>query len=54
MIDGIYLGGYRFTGNEQLQLTFTSSLSGAVQVDVYAYVHSAVEYSASGVRKISL
>jgi len=52
--DGVELSTFRFTGNEQLQIQFTGSLAANVQVDVYAFIHSAVEYSASGVRKISL
>ena len=44
----------QFTGNEQLQITFTGSLAASVQVDVYAYVESCVEYNAAGVRKITL
>ena len=48
------LSTFKFNGNEQLQIQFTGSLAANVQVDVYALVHSAVEYSSSGVRKISL
>jgi len=44
----------QFTGNEQLQITFIGSLAASVQVDVYAYVESCVEYNAAGVRKITL
>ncbi len=52
--DGVKLSTFKFNGNEQLQIKFTGSLGANVQVDVYALVHSAVEYSSSGVRKISL
>ena len=52
--DGVDLSTFKFSGNEQLQIQFTGSLAANVQVDVYAFIHSAVEYSASGVRKISL
>ena len=52
--DGVDLSTFRFSGNEQLQIQFTGSLAANVQVDVYALVHAAVEYSSSGVRKISL
>ena len=52
--DGVELSTFKFNGNEQLQIQFTGSLAANVQVDVYAFVHTAVEYSASGVRKISL
>ena len=52
--DGVELSTFKFNGNEQLQIQFTGSLAANVQVDVYAFVHSAVEYSVSGVRKISI
>ena len=52
--DGVELSTFKFSGNEQLQIQFTGSLAANVQVDVYAFVHTAVEYSAAGVRKISL
>lgn len=52
--DGVELSTFRFNGNEQLQIQFTGSLAANVQVDVYAFVHAAVEYTSSGVRKISL
>ena len=52
--DGVELSTFRFNGNEQLQIQFTAPLAANVQVDVYAFVHATVEYSSSGVRKISL
>jgi hypothetical protein len=52
--DGVELSTFKFNGNEQLQIQFTGSLAASVQVDVYAFVHTAIEYSASGVRKISI
>jgi hypothetical protein len=52
--DGVELSTFKFNGNEQLQIQFTGSLAASVQVDVYAFVHAAVEYSSSVVRKISL
>ena len=48
---GLLLGHRKFVGNEQLQLNFTSSLSAAVQVDVFAYCQSAIE-QASGYIKV--
>ena len=44
---------YRFIGSEQLQLTFPTVLTSAVQIDVYAMVNSAVEYSSTYVKKIT-
>ena len=52
--DAVDLSTFKFTGNEQLQIQFTGSLAANVKIDVYAFVHAAVEYSSSGVRKISL
>ena len=52
--DGVELSTFKFNGNEQLQIQFTGSLAASVQVDVYALVHSAVEYSSAADRKISL
>ena len=47
-----FLNSVKFSGNEQLQIQFTSSLGASVQVDVYAFVESYVEVSSNSVRKI--
>ena len=36
---------HRFIGSEQLQLTFPTVLTSAVQLDVYAHIDSAIDYS---------
>jgi len=51
---GVSSGAFRFQGNEQLQITFPSVLSEAVNIDVYAYVESVVEISPTYVKKINL
>ena len=51
---GVDINTYRFTGNEQLQITFTGSLAAGVTVDVYAHMASLVEVSHNAVKKISL
>jgi len=57
-VDTLYSGKvynqYRFIGSEQLQITFPAVLSSAVQVDVYAFVNSAVEYASTYVKKITV
>jgi hypothetical protein len=45
---------YRFKGSEQLIINFTSSLTQPVTVDVYAYINSAVQLSASNTQKLDL
>ena len=51
---GVDLNTYKFTGNEQLQITFTSSLVAGVTVDVYAHMASVVEVSHNAVKKLSI
>ena len=51
---GQALTSRRMTGQEQLQLNFTSALAAQVQVDVYAMVESVLETTISEVRKIAL
>ena len=53
-LTGTDLNTYRFTGNEQLQITFTTTLTAGVTVDVYAHMASLVEVSHNAVRKLSL
>ena len=45
---------HTFTGNEQLQITFTGSLAAGVTIDVYAHMNSVVEVSSHAVRKLSV
>jgi hypothetical protein len=49
---GIPSGNHRFTGNEQLQITFTASLGTPYQIDVYAFSEAIIEMTASTVRKV--
>jgi hypothetical protein len=49
--NGISSGVHNFTGNEQLKITFASSLGANVQVDVYAYVESVLGVSRTGIHK---
>ena len=51
---GLLLGHRKFLGNEQLQITFTSSLASAVQVDVFAYCQSVFEQGSSYVKCMAL
>ena len=51
---GVDMNTYRFTGNEQLQITFTGSLGAAITIDVYAHMASVVEVSSNAVKKLSL
>lgn len=51
---GLALTSRRFTGGEQLVLTFPAALSSGVQLEVYAYVESIVDQSLSSIKKISL
>ena len=51
---GLLLGHRRFSGSEQLQLSFTASLSAAVQVDVWAYCQSTIEQGAGFVKVYAL
>ena len=52
--NGLLLGHRKFLGNEQLQLTFTGSLSSAVQVDVWAYCQSVFEQGSNYVKVMAL
>jgi hypothetical protein len=52
--DGLCLNSYPFSGNEQLQITFSSSLSASVQVDVYALCESYLEQGIGYVKKVSM
>ena len=51
---GVLLGSHQFTGAEQLQINFASSLSANVNVDVYALTESMIEMTYNNVKKISL
>jgi hypothetical protein len=43
-----------FIGSEQLQLNFTGSLAANVQVDVYCFLESAIEQTATTIKKINV
>lgn len=49
--NAVSLGAYNFTSSEQLQITFSSALGSAVQVDVFAYVESIVAFTRGTVKK---
>ena len=51
---GVDMNTYRFTGNEQLQITFTGALAASITIDVYAHIASIVEVSSNAVKKLSL
>ena len=50
---GKLLGSKQFTGAEQLQITFTASLTENVQVDLYAMTESILEIGSNYVKKLS-
>ena len=52
--NGLLLGHRKFLGNEQLQLTFTASLSTSIQVDVFAFCQSIFEQGGSYVKVMAL
>ena len=54
LANGLMLGHRKFQGNEQLQITFTSSLAAAVQVDVFCYCQSILEQGANYVKVMAL
>ena len=51
---GVDLNTYKFTGNEQLQITFTFALGAGITVNVYAHMASVVEVSHNAVKKLSI
>jgi hypothetical protein len=51
---GLLLGHKRFSGSEQLQITFTGALAATNQVDVLAYTQSAFELGAVYVKVYAL
>ena len=51
---GIDMNTYKFTGNEQLQITFATTLAAGVTIDVYAHMASLVEVSSHSVKKLSI
>ena len=52
--NGILLGHRKFLGNEQLQITFTASLTATVQIDVWAFCQSIFEQWGSYVKVMAL
>lgn len=51
---GQALSSRRMTGQEQLQLNFPSTLTGQIQVDIYALTESVIEQGLMELRKVSL
>jgi len=51
---GVSSGGHRFYGSEQLQIKFDSATSSALNVDIYAFVESAIEVSPVYIKKLTL
>ena len=51
---GQALSSRKMTGQEQLQLTFPSTLTSQIQVDIYALTESVIEQGLMEVRKVSL
>ena len=49
--NAVGLGNYKFTGSEQLKLTFTGSLGASTQVDILAYTESLVSFTKGSVKK---
>jgi hypothetical protein len=52
--NGSHYGTHMFMGNEQLKITFTSTLSSPAQIDVYASVQSILEISPSYTKKVTI
>ena len=52
--DGLCIGSRVFTGQESLQINFTSALGATVQVDCYALTESVLEMTSSSIRKIAM
>ena len=51
---GQVLSARKFTGGEQLQVTFPSALANTVQLEVYAFMENILDQSLTSVKKISL
>ena len=51
---GVSSGAFRFFGSEQLQIQFPSATTVAQNMDVYAFVESALEVSPTYIKKLSL
>ncbi len=49
---GIDMNTYKFTGNEQLQIIFATTLAAGVTIDVYAHMNSIVEVSSHSNTKV--
>ena len=55
VLGGLAISSRRMTGQEQLQLTFTTAVpTGGVSVDIYALTESIIECGVMEVRKISI
>ncbi len=51
---GVSSGGFRFYGSEQLQIKFDTATTSALNVDIYAFVESAIEVSPTYIKKLTL
>ena len=51
---GVSSGGHRFYGSEQLQIRFDSATSSTLNLDIYAFVESAIEVSPVYVKKLTV
>ena len=51
---GVSIGGHRFYGSEQLQIKFDSATTSTLNVDIYAFVESAIEVSPVYIKKLTL
>ena len=52
--DGLCIGSRVFTGQESLQINWSSALGATVQIDCYALTESVLEMTSSSVRKIAM
>jgi hypothetical protein len=51
---GVSSGGHRFYGSEQLQIKFDSATTSTLNVDIYAFIESAIEVSPVYIKKITI
>ena len=52
--DGCSITTRRFNGSESLVITFPSATTQTMQVDVYGYCENVIQFSTSGVQKVSI
>ena len=51
---GLTLNTYRFTGTEQLNLNFVSSIGAAIQVDFFGLSDAVLCIDGQGIKKMSI